>query len=250
MNSLFVILKLGIREKIRERLFLLPFLLSFFVILLSFFFAELSIGDPERVVTDFALSLLALLSAIFVIVNVTQSIDAEVKNQTCLLVLARPISRDSYIVAKYLSVLVLTALMFFLPFLALSFLTKLGFSVFISYFGMISEAFVLASIGICLAQFVRPVFAMILTFSVWSFALLLPEIAVLLKEQRSAQLGSLVQKVTYLTPQLYRFQYHSFESLIGSRDFNEHIFHFAHTMVWTGLMLWIACQKFRNRDLV
>lgn len=249
MKSLWVILKLGIKEKLRERMFLLPFIMGFFVILLSVFFAELSIGEPERVLADFALSLLTLLSATFTIVSVATTISTEIQNQTSLLVLARPISRDAYILAKYCSVVVLTAIMFVLPFLILSLFTSIGLKVFVSYLGMLTEAMVLGAIGICAAQFTRPIFAIIFTFSFWCFSLFLPEMVILLKEQSALQLSDLVRTLSYLTPQLYRFQYHSYESLIRERDAQAILLHIVHTVAWCGSMLWLACNRFRNRDL-
>lgn len=107
MNSKAIVAFAGntLRESLRDRILYGVLAFGVGLILLSAVLSNLTLGWQVRIVTDFSLSAITLAGSIMAILLGVSSVARELERKTAYPLLAKPISRASYVVGKYVGVL-------------------------------------------------------------------------------------------------------------------------------------------------
>src|SRR5688572_46674 len=102
MNKTWVLAKTSFRELVRERVFWLVAGLAIFLLCLSLLLGELSFDERERLLWDFGLAAAEIGALAMALFSGSYLIPREVERQTCLLILAKPVSRFQFLLGKWL----------------------------------------------------------------------------------------------------------------------------------------------------
>lgn len=89
------------RELVRSRLLALIMFFSVATILFSVVLASLSLGQTERIVLDFGLSMIEVSGLIAVVFVGGQMLAREIEGRTIYLILSKPISRHAFVLGKF-----------------------------------------------------------------------------------------------------------------------------------------------------
>jgi ABC-type transport system involved in multi-copper enzyme maturation permease subunit len=115
MDKVLAIARTTYRESIRSKVLFSVLFASIAVVIVSSLFGRVTIGDQVKVIKDFGLMSLSLLSVSFVVVSGSALLHKELSRKTVYNILAKPVGRAEFLIGKYLgmlgTVVVLTALM-------------------------------------------------------------------------------------------------------------------------------------------
>jgi ABC-type transport system involved in multi-copper enzyme maturation permease subunit len=89
------------RELIRSRMLVLIMVFSAAVILFSLVLASLSLGQTERLVLDFGLSMIEISGLVAVVFVGGQMLYREIEGRTIYLILSKPVGRKDFILGKF-----------------------------------------------------------------------------------------------------------------------------------------------------
>ncbi|MBI5415099.1 ABC transporter permease [Candidatus Peregrinibacteria bacterium] len=153
MNVLFSLAKNAFREAIRDRILSVIFVFGFLFLLAAPLAGKLAVGQEQRLVANFGISMIHLFGIFLTIFVGSRLIFNEIDKKTIFLLIPKPIPRSSIILGKFfglgavlfLTTMLMTGVYFFLvPFsfailltvalLYLSFLLLLALVLFLSSF--------------------------------------------------------------------------------------------------------------------
>ena len=100
------------RELVRSRLLALIMFFSVATILFSVVLASLSLGQTERMVLDFGLSMIEISGLIAVVFVGGQMLAREIEGRTIYLILSKPISRHAFVLGKFLGFAMVLAVIY------------------------------------------------------------------------------------------------------------------------------------------
>ncbi len=89
------------RETIRDRILYSLFAFAAIMIGLSYFLAELSVGDFERIVINFGLTCVHLFGVVIAIFIGITLVSKEVEKRTIYSIVSKPVSRFEFLVGKF-----------------------------------------------------------------------------------------------------------------------------------------------------
>ena len=151
------------RELVRSRIFALILVFACLTIGLSLFLASLSLGQTERIVFDFGISMIEISGLIAVVFVGGQMLVKETEGRTIYLILSKPIRRSAFLLGKFFGFATVLAVIVFAESVILSGL------LYMSHIPMTALYFIaLASVYVKLIL----VFAITLFFSTFASAIL------------------------------------------------------------------------------
>lgn len=89
------------KEIVRNRFLYLILFFAFVFILFSLVLGQLTIGESEKVVTDFGLGMIEVFGLIWVLFVGSQLLFKEIEGKTIFLILSKPIARWEFILGKF-----------------------------------------------------------------------------------------------------------------------------------------------------
>ena len=125
--------KLTFFQNVKERFFLGMLFIELLLLLLSYYFSQVAPGDSVKVAMDFALSFLSVLVALFVALVTVNSLYRDLSEKFVYLVLSKPVTRDQYLIGKFLGSLATVAFFLFCSFI-LTGVAFLAYSYFINLY--------------------------------------------------------------------------------------------------------------------
>jgi ABC-type transport system involved in multi-copper enzyme maturation permease subunit len=109
MKGVFSIASLTFREAIREKIFYNLVVFALFFIAVGAEAVYFVIGDWERIVKDISLSSIEIFGVLIATFLGVGLIAREVEKRTAYTVLSKPISRASYVIGRYVGLLMILA---------------------------------------------------------------------------------------------------------------------------------------------
>ena len=109
MRGVWTIARNTFREAIRNRIFINLLLFAMAMIFFSVLVATLSIGAERRIILDIGLASITIVGALIAIFLGVTTFTSELKRRIVYTILARPISRASFLLGKYLGLLLVLA---------------------------------------------------------------------------------------------------------------------------------------------
>ena len=89
------------KEIVRNKFLYLIIFFAFVFILFSLALGELTIGESEKVITDFGLGMIEIFGLIGVLFVGSQLLFKEIEGKTIFLILSKPIKRQDFIIGKF-----------------------------------------------------------------------------------------------------------------------------------------------------
>ena len=163
----------GFREVIRDRIL---YFIGFFALLMVIalrLLPQISVGADEKILLDFSLGGIGLLSALVAIFVGTNLINKEIEKRTVLVLIPKPISRAELMIGKHLGLstvlLVLVAVMGLIGFGLLS-INGIGYpvgAIALSLVYLVIELSLLVAVALLFSVFTSSILATLLSFGVY-----------------------------------------------------------------------------------
>ncbi len=253
MRKILVIARSTILEMIRDRLFLVAFLLGFILIALSLVLGELTLAENQKIMADIGFSTVELAALVFVVFSGSFLIAKELEKQTILIVLARPVSRTQFLTGKFLGVIaVVTTLIVILSLLVLLLIgeTKFFLPGLIPMWGLILEMFILTAFAIFWSNIIRPVLALSATILVFLTGHWLPDLKFFANRSGDPTFIAFGEIMSAVSPNFFRFNWKKYFILELPPPTAEIIWATAHAAIWTLLLICFASALFKKKDFV
>ncbi|AHI05093.1 pilus biogenesis protein and ABC-type transporter [Bdellovibrio bacteriovorus W] len=244
------------REQIRERLFLVVIIIAAALLGLSFLLGALSFAEQTKILTDFGFLAVEITSLGVALFSGAYLIAKEIEKQTCLLILARPISRSQFILGKYLGLLFLITLFNFAISLVLWILLGLWktpeqFGAFISIsLSLWLESAVVLSFVLFWSLVVRPVLALGAGVGLFLLGHWLEDLKFFANKSGDEVFIFMADAAVWVTPQFYRSNWKSAYFLEKGIPLENVTWMILHLCAWIVIYVLASNFVFRRKDIV
>ncbi len=212
MTAVYSLARHTFADAFRERAFAVIGLFLVVMLAAARLLNPLALGEGRRVTIDLGLGTIALFGFLMVMLLGTRMVQKEIESKTILLILAKPIRRDEYVIGKFLGLVsVLSASLIGMMVLLAGVLLISGYEfsgslIVAGYFAWL-EFVVLAAVAMLLTAFTSPVlstFFLLGVFVAGHLAGSLTEFARMLPQTGAEQL---IKALFVLLPRLDLFSY-------------------------------------------
>jgi len=254
MRGVFTIANLTFREAIREKIF---YNLVVFALLFIAVGAEASyfvIGDWERIVKDISLSSIEIFGVLIATFLGVGLIAREVEKRTVYTVLSKPISRASYVLGRYIGLLMILAVNSLLMLCAL--LAALWFArspvelATIEAFVLIFFQFMLiAGFAVLFSSFTTQTLGAIICLTLYIIGHLSADLKYFMSEKFSISLRALSKSVYYALPNLELLNLKPQATYGITSEWSYILYASLYGLLYTSALLTITILIFNKRDL-
>lgn len=240
------------REMLRERLVLIIVGLAAFLLGLSLLLGELTFDEQERLMADLGLAAIELAAVAVALFAGSTLLSREIERQTCLLVLAKPVSRQVFLLGKGLGLTILLTALVGALILLLGLLLGRSDSVgplLVVGLSIWCKALVLMGWTLFAGVWIRPVISVFLGLSLYMLGHWLSDLAFFAK-QGERNWETTVAVLRWVTPNFDRFNWKSHYFLLNPPPVQEVTGAVLHTAAWALILLWLGGISFSRRDIV
>jgi ABC-type transport system involved in multi-copper enzyme maturation permease subunit len=255
MSPIVALLLTGFTEARRNRVTVVIGAFAGVMILMTTVFLNTTAFTLDRAVTDFGLGVMNwLLVALSVYLSVGM-LSREIEKRTVFLVVSRPISREAFVVGRYLGIgLTLTAMLVPMGALYVSqvvlFEVDLTKAMFASLVGLWAELWVLAAMGVFFSSFSGQLVSGISVVGLYFVGHLSPELY-WLSDKLSATspvVSAVLKAGYYVLPNLDRLDFRPLAAVAGDVSWIDVGTSVAWSGVWSVIFVTLATLAFRSRD--
>jgi len=160
------------KEAIRNRFLYLLFFLGLFFAFSSYIIGLLSVGGEEQVLKDVGLAAINFFSILIAIFTGINLVYKEIDKKTVFNILSKPISRESFIIGKFIGLaytMFITLSLMIITFMVFIYFTigKFELNILIFFLLLYIELLVLISISLLFSSFSTPILSSIFTISIY-----------------------------------------------------------------------------------
>lgn len=258
MKRILVIAQNTFQEMVREKFFLVVIFGSVALILLSLLLGSLSFDEKKRILADLGFAAIQVAALCLALFQGAYIIQKEVEKQTCLVLLAKPISRAQFILGKWLGLLFLLSVVHFALGTVLYFLMT-DFNLSASDFNLSQYIFIslslwlqtllLSSLVLLFSLLVRPLFSLLFGFSIYLLGHWLNDLKFFAQKSEDETMVLLSKIIHEVVPQLYRFNWKSYYYLQQNFQSTDVLLMTVYLAVWTAFCLLLASITFKGKDI-
>lgn len=249
MNALLTIAWTSIRELVRQRVVLAIVGVAFALALLSLLLGELTIEEQERIIADFSLFATEAAAVALALTLGATTLAREIDRQTCLLVLARPLTRFQFLAGKWLGAAIVQFLVVGLLSLTLAILLgRCPGALPLVALSLWLKSLVILSWTLAASSVIRPLLAFMFGFAIYLLGHWLGDLEFFARQ--SPQLLEFVKALRWIVPSFDLYNWKDYFHLVDAPGLRETIGMIAQTLAWTGLGLGAAGGAFGRRDIV
>lgn len=243
------------RESIRNKILYAILAFALFVIGLTFFLADLSMGDLARIILDVGLASIHVFGVIMAVFIGITLVSHEVERKTVYLILSKPVPRWEFVVGKALG-LGLTLALTTLVMACVLFVVHAGYryggraetGIFVASAGIYMELVLLVCLASFFSTFTTSVLSAIFTLSMFTIGHVTKDLLVF-GEQASAPAVRWTAKVLfYLLPNLENFNWKNDIVYGGARSLSSVLLAAGYLTAYAGAVLLLACLLFSRKD--
>ena len=253
MKSIFILAKNTFQEMVREKFFLIVIFVSCLLLGVSLLLGSLSFDEQKRILIDLGFAAIELSAFGIAVFSGSFVISREIEKQTCLVLLAKPLSRGQFLIGKWLgisflvttTISILSLMLFVLLQQNEFYLTFMAITV-----SLWMKTLVILAIVFFMSCLVRPVFCLLFGMTIYLLGHWLNDLQFFALKTKDDLVISLFNIVHEITPNFYRFNwksYHFLEAGIPFKDFATMIFHLS---LWIAIFIFLSVQLFRRKDIV
>ncbi|QOJ36277.1 MAG: ABC transporter permease [Nitrospira sp.] len=253
MGAMAVIALNAFRESLRDKILYNLIVFAGLLIGLSVLLADLSITEHHKIIADMGLAAINLIGVIIAIFIGISLVNKEIERRTVYTIMARPISRTSFILGKYfglaLTLFVNMAIML-VVFLGTLWLYRvpIGSSFFQATQLIFVEILVVTAIALFFSTFSSSTLSAILTLGLYVIGHLTADLKQVAVNSQNETAQTLVNALYYLTPNLEMLNIKG-QAAVGIAVTQEYLFLASlYGLLYVGILLSGACLVFRHRD--
>jgi ABC-type transport system involved in multi-copper enzyme maturation permease subunit len=243
------------RETIRNKILYAILAFALFVIGMTFFLADLSVGDFTRIIVDVGLAAIHVFGVIMAVFLGITLVSNEVDRKTIYLILSKPVRRFEFILGKTLGLnftLALTtlamAMLLFLLHLAYRYGGRAEPGIFVASAGICMELVLLTCLATLFSTFTTPVLSAIFTLSLFLVGHVTNYLYVLGERSQvpAVQWGS--KALFYLLPNLENFNWKNEVVYGGAGSFAVPGLAAGYLALYGAGVIVLACLLFSRKD--
>jgi ABC-type transport system involved in multi-copper enzyme maturation permease subunit len=254
-DRIFSIAANTFRETIRNKILYAILAFALFVIGMTFFLADLSIGDFTRIIADMGLASIHVFGVIMAVFLGITLVSNEVDRKTIYLILSKPVRRFEFILGKTLGLnftLALTTLamatVLFLVHLAYRYGGRVEPGIFVASAGIFMELVLLTCLATLFSTFTTPVLSAIFTISLFLVGHVTNYLYVLGDRSQAAAVRWGSRALFYLLPNLENFNWKNEVVYGGARSFAVPGLAAGYLVLYSAGVLILACLLFSRKD--
>ena len=198
------------REAVRNKILYALLFFALGMIVVGMFMGRLSLDQNARIIQDIGLYCIALFGVVIAIFMGVNLLHEEIQRRTIFVLLSKPIHRGTFVVGKYLGMLLTLAVHVLVMGAAVAFLLwQEGSEVHIAFYQALGLAFVeilvVAAVAVVFSSFSTPYLSGLFTFGVFVLGRLQGDLVTHIPKLEPAAIRGLVSAVAAILPGLHRF---------------------------------------------
>jgi Cu-processing system permease protein len=250
------LVSLTLREMFHEKIFLSVIFLVGGVFALSEVLGALSFSEQQKIMADFGFLAIEFAAVLVSALYGSFAFSREMERQTALLILARPISRQEFISAKFAGILVFNFLLVAISSAILFLLLKawsfdngllnmfwIGSSIFL-------KSALLLALALALSIRVRSSLTLLFTVAVYLLGHWMNDLLFFTQKFGDPFLLGLLKALNLLCPQFYRMNWKSYYFLEKGPESLEVAWMFMHSLGWILILMFVTRLVLRRKDIV
>ena len=250
----FTIAHNGFQEVIRDRILYFIGFFSLLMILAQRIIPAIAAGTHEKILLDFGIGAIAILSVIVAIFVGTGLINKEIEKRTLLMLIPKPISRAELIIGKHLGLTTVLAIMIavmmgiYLVILSISDISYPTVALVTAAVYLLLELALIVAIAILFGVFTSSVLATLLSFGVYLMGHFSEDLVELGRLSKNASIESLTTSLYLVLPNLSRLDLKN-EAVYGLLpNGTELLNHALYGVLYTALLLIISMMIFAQKE--
>lgn len=250
----FTIAKNGFQEVIRDRIL---YFIGFFTLLLVLaqrIIPQIAAGTHEKILLDFGIGAISILSVIVAIFVGTALINKEIEKRTLLMLIPKPISRAELILGKHLGltavlVVMVTIMMgIYLAMLSFSDISYPTIALVTASIYLLLELSLIIAVAILFGVFTSSILATLLSFGVYLMGHFSEDLVELGKLSNNASIESLTTSLYLVLPNLSRLDLKN-EAVYGLLPNSPELMnHALYGLLYIALLLIISIMIFAQKE--
>lgn len=227
--------------------------MSLALVLFSLLLGTLTIEEQTRIIINFGLSGVELALVVSSIFLGSFSFAKDVERQTCLLILARPVSRSTYFVGQVGGLTLVNLSFIFIIYIVLHLLTSQNYSALAwlpILLSLTMKCLFLTTFSLALSLILKPYAVAMMSFAVYLGGHWLSEVKFFAKRSENEMMMILGKVFDYIFPHFYQFNWKSFEFLAEGVPAVHVRWMFIHMTLWTFFYLLLGVIIFRRKQIV
>ncbi len=243
----------GFREARRNRVTVVVAAFTGIVLLSTTLVNEVTVNTFDRVLTDFGLGTMSIILVFLAIFLSTGLLSREIERRTIFLVVSKPVSRTSFLVARLggnmltLSVLLATmSVIFLLQLVALG--VPVNSTQIAAITGLLVELLVITSFGFLFSSFSGPIVSAMIMVGLYFAGHLSGDIYALAARSESGFIRLVGKAVYYALPNLERFNFRPMAAYQMPVGLSEVATSIAYGLGWSAIACVAAALIFNRRD--
>ena len=252
-NRIFSIAANTFRETIRNKILYAILAFALFVIGLSYFLADLSVGELTRIIVDVGLACIHIFGVIISVFIGITLVSHEVERKTVYLILSRPVPRWEFVIGKAMGLSGTLALVT-LVMAATLFLVHAGYGgapetgIFLASAGIYMELILLICLASLFSTFTTPVLSAIFTLSMFLIGHISKSLLVFGGRSSSGTMRSAATLLFYLLPNLENFNWKNEVVYGAGPSFSALAYPAGYLLAYGSAVLSLACLLFYRKD--
>lgn len=256
VNRVIAIANNSFREVVRDRIL---YIIGFYAVILAIaamLLPQLAAATEDKMFLDLGLAVMSILSLIIAVFVGTGLVSKEIEKRTILMLIAKPISRNEFILGKYLGLSTVLALLvvamsaIYLIFLQVNNINYSATSIIINAVFLILQLSLISAIAIAFGIFTGSMLATALTFAVYLMGNITQDLLKLAQVNENPGLEKITQGLYLLLPDLSRLDLKNdaVYGLSALPDSTTLFINAGYSLVYSAMLLAIAAFIFSQKE--
>ncbi|MBE9211709.1 ABC transporter permease [Plectonema cf. radiosum LEGE 06105] len=256
VNRIFAIANNAFLEVVRDRIL---YIIGFYAIILTiavFFLPQIAAATEDKMFLDLGLAVMNVLSLIIAVFVGTGLINKEIEKRTILMLIAKPVSGNEFIMGKYfglsavLGLIVAAMSAIYLIFLQVNNISYSATSIIVNAIFLILQLSLIGAIAITFGVFTASILATALTFAVYLMGNITQDLLNLARISENPGLEKITQGLYLLLPDLSRLDLKN-EAVYGLSalpDSTTLFINAGYGLIYTAMILALASVIFSQKE--
>jgi ABC-type transport system involved in multi-copper enzyme maturation permease subunit len=255
MNKILTIAENTFKEAIRDKVLISITIMGFILMASSKVFIPISIGQAEKIIKDFGISLIEIFGVLIVVFIGTRIFHQETERKTIYSIMSKPVSELEFVAGKFLGLYYLTViiqiLLFAIFFLFSKFYLRSAdiFLINIFYF-FLFEFLLLDALAIFLSCFMTPLTSGIMTLLLFFIAHVTFYIKALPQILNMPTLSGFINFIYYVLPNFSVFNIKATVIYHLPLSINSYILAFSYSLLYSIILIIFSSFLFSKKEFL
>jgi ABC-type transport system involved in multi-copper enzyme maturation permease subunit len=255
MNKILTIAENTFKEAIRDKVLISITIMGFILMASSKVFIPISIGQAEKIIKDFGISLIEIFGVLIVVFIGTRIFHQETERKTIYSIMSKPVSELEFVAGKFLGLYYLTVIiqifLFAIFFLFSKFYLRSAdiFLINIFYF-FLFEFLLLDALAIFLSCFMTPLTSGIMTLLLFFIAHVTFYIKALPQILNMPTLSGFINFIYYVLPNFSVFNIKATVIYHLPLSINSYILAFSYSLLYSIILIIFSSFLFSKKEFL